>query len=145
VLSGSGTLTLNPGTYVLKGGIVLSGSTAITGTGGVTLYFPNGGISMSGTGAINLTAPSSGPYNGILIWRPAGNSSPAALSGGSSETLNGIVYVPGAALTYSGGSNTTAPNTTIVCSSLTMSGNSYIDNPAGNPYTGGLSGVFLVQ
>jgi hypothetical protein len=144
-MSGLSQLTLTTGTYVLQGGISMSGATSITATGPVTLYLQSGGISMSGTGGINLSAPTSGSYNGLLIWEASGNSSAMSLSGGSNQTLNGVVYVPNSPLTYSGGSSTNATNTTIVANQLTLSGTSYIAAPAANGITGAASGVFILE
>ena len=48
ITSGTETITLNPGLYIIKNGITESGSPTFTGTG-VTLYFATGGITGSGT------------------------------------------------------------------------------------------------
>lgn len=55
-----------------------------------------------------------------------------------------MVYVPKASLTYSGGSGL-GTNTTLVCDRLVMSGNTFINNAATNPYTGGTGGVYFIE
>lgn len=142
-MSGSVSLTLSPGNYVLEGGIAMSGPTSITATG-VLLYLPSGGLTLSGTGGITISAQTSGTYSGIAIWQPYSNSSADALSGGTSQQINGVIYVPTSSLTYSGGSGT-GTNTTIVCNKLVMSGNTYINTSASNPYSGGTGGSYLIE
>lgn len=134
-MSGSVALTMNPGNYVLEGGITMSGSTSISGTG-VLLYVPSGGITLSGTGGITISAPTSGTYQGIALWQPYSNTSSDTLSGGTTQNINGVVYLPAASLTYSGGSGT-GTNTTLVCSKMVMSGNTFINDSAPNAYVGG--------
>jgi hypothetical protein len=102
----SGTHFLNPGVYVLKGGITLSGNAQITGYG-VTLYFPcsnypnpcsalspsnrNGArIRATGNGAVLLTAPTAAqcttqpsvcPYQGITIFADRDNTNTFTIRG----------------------------------------------------------------
>jgi hypothetical protein len=54
------------------------------------------------------------------------------------------VYLPTAALTFNGGTNTTS--TTIVSYTLSLVGNSSINAPASTAYTGTASGgAYLIQ
>jgi hypothetical protein len=142
-MSGSVNLTMNPGNYVLQGGITMSGSTSISGTG-VLLYVPSGGITMSGTGGITLSGPTSGAYQGIVLWQPYSNSSGDTLSGGSTQQINGVVYLPASTLTFSGGSGI-GTNTTLVVGAMVMSGNTFINNPAPNAYVGGASAISIIE
>lgn len=148
-VSGSVALTLNPGLYILEHGINMSGSTSITGTG-VTLYASGGGVTMSGTGGINLTAPTSDfssteQYTGVAIYQDRSNTSSSALSGGSNQTINGVVYIPKGSLVYSGSSGTSGQVSTLVVNSLTFSGSSYISTPATTDFTTGGCPVRLIQ
>jgi len=148
-VSGSVALTLNPGLYILEHGINMSGSTSITGSG-VTLYASGGGISMSGTGGIDISAPTSDfssteKYNGVAIYPDRSNTSSSALSGGSNQTINGVVYIPKGSLAYSGSSGTSGQVSTLVVYSLTFSGSSYISTPATTDYTTGGCPVRLIQ
>jgi hypothetical protein len=139
VLSG-GTLTVNPGIYILGSGIIMSNGT-LNATGGVMFYSPNGGVDMSG-GTVNLTAPSSGAYQGIAIYQPSSQTGGITLSGGT-VNVNGAIYVPGAALTFSGG-GTSGDTTTIVCNDIVFSGSSHISAPATTKYSGS-TGPTLLQ
>jgi len=155
ITSGTETITLNPGLYVIKSGITESGSPTFNGNG-VTLYFNTGGITGSGTGSFNLTGPSSTPtlpgggtWTGglpdIAIYEDRTDSSAMALSGSTGNQINGVVYAPKATLTYSGYSGVSGVVTTLVAYDLVFSGTSYISTAA-NPAGGG-SGcpVVLVQ
>jgi hypothetical protein len=143
-LSSHASLTLNPGVYYVKGGISLGGQTTITGTG-VTIYLADGGISMAGGATANLSAPTSGTWQGILFFQARGDTTASTLVGGTSQSLSGALYFPSATLTFTGGSSTNALATTIVSKTLSLVGNSYIANAANTRFTGNQGGVSLIQ
>ena len=140
--SGSGTLTLTPGNYVINGGVACggaglaalcnSGSGALilrggnlhhswkfreyrfrsgdarrwgihchgqcrpaaasgTLTGTNVTFYTEGGTTISGSGSMNLTAPTTGTYNGILLYQPSGDASGISISGSGGATIRGIV------------------------------------------------------
>jgi hypothetical protein len=145
VTSGTETITLNPGLYIIKGGITESGSPTFNGTGGVTLYFNTGGITGSGSGTFNLTAPGSGTYEGIAIYEDRSDSSPMALSGSMGNQINGTIYAPKASLTYSGYRGVSGVVTTIVAYDITFLGTSYISTGARTAYDSSGAAVGLVE
>ncbi|HEY6444547.1 MAG TPA: pilus assembly protein TadG-related protein [Candidatus Acidoferrales bacterium] len=114
----SGTTNFAPGVYVISGGnLTIGGNATVTGTG-VTFYFTNGAtISVSGSASLQLTAPTTGPYAGILFFQDPNDTNPPLL-GGVGNVLSGILYFPKAPLTLSGGSSVGA----IVTQSLTLTG-----------------------
>jgi len=130
-VSGGSKVTLNSGTYILEGGgLQVSGSSSISGSG-VTFYNTQGGgysyspINISGGGTINLSAPTSGALAGILIFEDpsiAKGSSGATLSGGSSASFTGAIYLPHGSVSFSGGTSGSAPYTIIVADDITFSG-----------------------
>jgi hypothetical protein len=128
--SGSARLTLNPGVYILAGGgLTVSGNASVSGSG-VTFYntesaFPNpggtyGGITLSGNGTFNLTAPTSGPYAGVVIFQARTNTRAISLSGNAVEALGGTIYAK-AALLYLSGNATLAG--AVVVNELSLTGN----------------------
>ena len=143
-LSAQSSLKLNPGLYILKGGISMGGQTTITGSG-VTIYLQSGGVSMAGGASINLSAPSSGDWQGILFYQDRANTSTVTLVGGTNQAMNGVLYFPSSHLTYTGGSDTTATATTIVSKTLSLVGNSYISSASTTKYTGNAGGVVLIE
>ena len=132
VIKGGATVTFQPGTYVLQGGINVASST-IQGNG-VFLYNQIGQFTISGGSFINLTPPSSGTYAGLTVFQARSNTNPATISGGSSSSLAGIYYFPTTQLlTLSGGSNMQLGS--IISAKLNLSGGSFGEAPA----TGGSS------
>lgn len=101
------TLTMNPGLYVMKGGGFMVQSAIITGTGvsignisglgGVTDFQPFDITSNS----FNVTAMTSGPLAGILLYSPRGQGSPTKApqknrihSDAAVQTMGGSIYLP---------------------------------------------------
>ena len=111
----------------------------------MTFYTPTAGITMSGTGGINITAPTSGPWEGIAIYQDRSNSSSDTLSGGTTQNINGVVYMPKGTLTFSGGSGVSATSTTLVVNQVTFSGATDIKNAATTAYGGGGGGITLIE
>jgi len=125
------TLKLNPGIYYLDGAnLSVAGNATITGTG-VTLVFTGSGgswgtASIGSNANINLTAPSSGSMQGIVIYgdrkMPAGTA--FNLTGGGTQNFGGAIYLPKANLSFSGGNGTTTSCTKVVADTLTFTGSS---------------------
>jgi hypothetical protein len=141
---GSGTLTLSSGTYVLEAGISVKGTATLKANGPVTLYVSGGSINLVGGTGVNLSGPTSGAYQGIAIWQPSSNTNAGSIVGGATQGVNGLIYMPKAALTYTGNSGITS--TTFVVYTLTMVGTTAINNPASSPWASlGASGTYFVQ
>lgn len=127
--SANSIYTLNPGVYYVNGSISISGGATLSGTG-VTLISSEG-ISMSGNSSVNLTAPSTGATAGLLFGTSTNNGA-VAISGNSSNVLNGAVYAPNANVTLSGNSSATASSPSscfeIVGATVSFTGNSAFTN-----------------
>ncbi len=135
-------VTLNPGIYYIdQGSFSVAGNATINGNG-VTIVFTsstgsNWATPSFGSNAnINLTASTSGPLAGMVIYgdrnMPVGTA--FKMTGGNSQNLSGVIYVPKAALTYAGGSGASVGCTQIVADTLTWTGNSNLSlNCAGYP------------
>jgi hypothetical protein len=128
--SGTASLTLNPGIYLIEGGgITVTGGASIAGSG-VMIYntsstYPSstghyGGITLSGSGSFSLTAPTSGEYAGIVIFQPSANTRAISLSGNAAAGLTGTIYAPAALAYFSGNASV---NGALVVNELTLSGN----------------------
>jgi Flp pilus assembly protein TadG len=128
--TGSGSLTLQPGVYVINGSFSSTGSGSISGTG-VTIYLapPNGALSLTGSGTLNISAPTdpSNPYNGILFYEDRTDSNSMKITGSGNSNLQGIFYAPDAALTLTGSSGT-AINADLVVHALSMTGSGNFGN-----------------
>ncbi len=122
------TVTLNPGIYVITGALTFASGTVLGGSG-VTFYLVGLGQVNIGNGAtLNFSAPTSGTYDGILFYQDRSDILPAIIEGGSSSSLQGILYFPSASLLIGNGSTSTV-STPIIASTITMVGGSkLIDN-----------------
>jgi hypothetical protein len=107
--SGTSSLTVGSGLYIVEGNLSLTGTGGLTGTS-VTFYIQGGGTSpcsgggscVTGVNSIDLTAPTSGTYNGLLFYQSATDGEPLNISGVDSMTLEGIIYAPLAPVTFGG-------------------------------------------
>jgi hypothetical protein len=104
-------------------------------------------VSFTGNGNIDLAAPTSGMYQGVLMFQARGNTVASALTGGSGQVLNGILYFPSALLHYAGGSasNINSATATIIAYNLQLAGSSYIWNAGASPYLNTFSGYAIIE
>ena len=114
VLNLSGSVLMNPGTYVLCNGI--SGSTTSRSTG-VFLYVAGGTI----TDHLSFTAPTSGTYQSVGLW--IATSTPWLLAGGASVNIGGAVYAPTTGIINNAG-NASFTVSVLVAMNVTFTGNS---------------------
>lgn len=136
ISAAGGSLTLNPGLYVLEAGISVAGTTIVGN--GVTLYIQGGGISMAGP-TVTLSPPASGTWEGVAIFEDRSDSSPVSLAG-ATNTVNGLIYTPKASLSVAGGSGA---QVSLVCSSFIAAGNFSITG--GSAQTNSSGSVSFVQ
>ncbi|OAE99057.1 hypothetical protein AYJ54_33915 [Bradyrhizobium centrolobii] len=130
------TLNLNPGNlnpaiYYLDGAsLSVAGNATITGTN-VTLVFTGSGsnwgtASIGSNATIDLTAPTTGPTKGIVMYgdrnMPAGTA--FNLTGGATQNFGGAIYLPKANLSFSGGNGTSTSCTKIIADTITLTGTS---------------------
>ena len=131
-LNAGANVTLKPGVYYIdQGSLSVNGGATLTGTG-VTLVFTSSTGSNYATATINggatvsLSAPTSGPYSGIVAFgdrnMPAG--AVFKFNGGSSQVFTGALDLPSAAVQFAGGSNTSKACTQLVADTVTFTGNS---------------------
>jgi Flp pilus assembly protein TadG len=142
-LNSNATVALNPGTYILEGGVNVGSGATMTGTG-VTLYFTGSGqLQMNSGSTAQLVAPTTGSLAGILIWEASSDSNAMILNGNSSADLQGAVYLPSAQLTINSAANTAQytildVNTLILNSGANFTMNSnYSSLASGSPVKSG--------
>lgn len=144
-----------PGVYIFDGaGIFPKAGSTLVGEG-VTLIFLNGGsFDNANGGVLDLSAPTSGPYSGLLMYsdRHSSNSSDVVRFNGNLDAkLQGALYFPTQKLDFRGGADFSSDCLHIIADQVEFSGNSTLTNKncgaAGvNPInSGGSKGLFLVQ
>ena len=133
-INAGANLTLNPGVYYLdRGSFSVNGGATVSGQG-VTLVFTSSAgdnwatAIINGNATVNLTAPTSGPTAGIVIFGdrqiPTGTS--FKFNGGATQYLGGAVYLPTGAINYSGGMGTSTNCTQIIGDTINFTGNSNV-------------------
>jgi hypothetical protein len=114
--------TMSPGTYIIAGGGFKITSSAIVQGNGVTVYNTSSGgwgcsstysytpVTIDGQASVNLSAPSSGPLAGILLFGDRnGCATPGTcqddLNGKATATFNGVLYFKSDLLLFNGSSS----------------------------------------
>lgn len=136
---GSGkTLNLPSGTYYINGGdAFIQGGLSCTSC---TIVLTNIDTSPSATigqfksnagATVNMTAPTSGTYQGIAIYqdrRAQDGSQTNKINGNNSSIIQGALYFPTQQLDYNGDGTTTAVCTMFVARRINFSGNNTTSN-----------------
>ena len=147
-MTSSAQAMMNPGIYIMRGkGIQLESSTVLEGTG-VMIYLTDGGyeynpINFQSSTEVRLSAPTTGPYAGILFYQDpnAGMDEDVhSFESSSNSYLEGALYFPTQVLQYLSSSTLQANYTIVVArvlqgeSSALMTVNAdYSGLPGGSP------------
>lgn len=125
---GGGTITMNPGVYILNGGYfsVTAGAT-VKGTG-VTIVMTGSSpanvatLSIGGGSLITLSAPTTGATAGLVFFqdRTAVSTSVDSIQGGGQLNVTGAIYFPNQEVEYSNGSVTNSSTCTQLIASVIM-------------------------
>jgi hypothetical protein len=151
-----GTVTFNPGTYILNGGglTINSANTVVTGSGVTFFNTATSGhtispITISGQPHVTLSAPTAGTYKGILFYqdRTTTYSTANQINGYSSPNLTGTFYFPGSSVTFTGTNSGTPTYTAIICRDLTFNGGASFKWDSTGTHTGLAAGSssYLMQ
>lgn len=137
-----GTANLAPGTYyIAEGGLKVRGGATIRGTG-VTIILTSrtgkwdpaqvGDLDIAGNSTVNLTAPTSGPYSGLVLYRDRRaqweSGSSVKISGNNVSLWQGSVYAPTSNITFTGNTGMNTDCNQIVGFTVTFTGNSRFRN-----------------
>jgi Putative Flp pilus-assembly TadE/G-like len=140
-------ITFAPGTYILLGGgLNISGAGSTVQGTGVTFYntqnsaYSFGPIVISGGASGTLSAPTDGPFAGILFFqdRTVNSTAQNTLANGTGGGFTGALYFPNSPLVYSGSSEINASYTIVVADTIAINGissfqNDYSQLAAGSP------------
>lgn len=122
-----GTVNFQPGLYIISGGDLDANAGAqINGTG-VTFFVtsPNK-INLNGHAKLNLSAPTSGPYAGLLFFASRdGTNLDHKINGTAGSRTQGAIYAPTTSMEVSGNSTTGSGGCTqVVAYKINFTGNS---------------------
>ncbi len=124
VLSGGGDVTFGAGLYFLQGeGLIITGNGVVTGDS-VTFYIDEGEVTLTGTSDTQLTAPTSGTYEGIVIFQNRTLTTTVNMSGDAIAGGWGAVYAAGAQIRLVGNTGSTLHQ--FISDTFLMEGNSTI-------------------
>lgn len=127
-LSLSGTKTLASGTYVVEGGDFKVNAKALVTGQGVTIYLTcNARVSINGTATVQLSAPTAGPYSGVLFFGDrncAGGTN--TFNGTANSKLTGAIYFAKQAVQYLGNFSGEGGCSQIVAGTVEWSGSTSI-------------------
>ena len=147
-LTGNGTTVLPAGIYYVKNGNLDWHNGSISGTG-VTIFLTGtspGSITIDGNMTVNLSAPTSGTYRGLVIYEDRNLSSfpSETFNGGANMNFNGSIYLPGSAVSYSGGSATAI--TALIADAVVFTGGSNFGVDSNGSVTGiGVTTANLIE
>ncbi|WP_037499952.1 pilus assembly protein TadG-related protein [Sphingomonas jaspsi] len=132
------TLTLPAGTYYINGGdafiqgnLTCNDCTIVLTNTSTATNATIGQFKVNASSNINITAPTSGTYQGIAIFqdrRAVDSTQTNKINGNSASVITGALYFPSQELQYNGTGNTTATCTQIVARRVDFSGNSTVSN-----------------
>lgn len=127
-LSLSGTVTLQPGVYVIQGGDFKVNANANVSGDGVTIYLAGGSrVSMNGNATVSLSAPTSGTYSGVLMYGDRTSiGGQSTFNGTATSLLTGALYFPKQQVNYLGNFSGKNGCTQVVADLIQWSGNSSI-------------------
>ncbi|TSE03404.1 hypothetical protein C1D09_026445 [Mesorhizobium intechi] len=128
-LSLSGTVTLQPGVYVIQSGDFKVNANANVSGDGVTIYLAGGSrVSMNGNATVSLSAPTSGTYSGVLMYGDrTSTGGQSTFNGTASSLLTGALYFPKQQVNYLGNFSGKNGCTQVVADLIQWSGNSTIN------------------
>lgn len=130
-LNAGANVTLNAGIYYMdRGSLTVNGGATLSGTGVTIVFTSSNGhnyatATINGGANVNLTAPTTGPTAGIVMFGDRGMpaDTPIKLNGGSSEVLQGAVYIPKGAVSFAGGAAANNGCLQMVANTITFTGN----------------------
>jgi Putative Flp pilus-assembly TadE/G-like len=148
-ISGTGSVTLSPGVYYLSGGgLTASGSATVTGAG-VMIYNSPGSIadvvSVTGAAAITLSPPTSGIYQGITLFQDRTSSAPISFTGNGGMTVDGTIYAAHAQLNLIGNNGSNRIGGQYIVNGLTLAGSGSVRMSWSSTATSHTRGIGLVE
>lgn len=119
----SGVTELDPGIYCVNGDFMMNAHDTIHGEG-VLIFMKSGTVHFNGNAQINLSAPTSGPYAGLLIYQSINNTNRVTLNGNSDTIFVGTILAPGAEIQINGTQNSSSYQSQIIGYTLDLIGTS---------------------
>jgi len=101
VFPAEGVTSLKSGTYCINGDFIVDAGQQLEGSN-VLLVVDSGRVGISNNATVNLSAPTGGNYQGLLLYVPIDNHSIVALNGSDDSNYRGTILAPGADVRING-------------------------------------------
>jgi Flp pilus assembly protein TadG len=139
--------TLEPGLYIINGGTLNFGGGDFVSAAGVSFYLTNGAtLNFANNFTGVFSAPTSGPYSGILFYQDPSDTNAATFGGGASGGFVGSIDFPGANLTFNNNVHVTVNGFIDTGGKLELDGSAEVTDNYNPATTSGAAGtVRLVQ
>jgi len=130
-------VVFEPGTYVIDGGDFVSNANSEFSGSDVTFILTGdtagdvGTVTMNGSTTADLSAPTSGTYQGILFYQDQiaeYRDTLARFNGGTDLLLDGVIYFPSGDIAFNGGASADPSCLQIFGATVSFSGSSNIGN-----------------
>src|SRR6185295_10647857 len=125
----SGTTTLNPGVYVIKGGdLKINNNSSTTGAGVMFYLVGSARVSINGNATVNFSAATTGAYAGVLFFgdRSSIGGTVNKFNGTADSKLTGGIYFASQDIQYSGNFSGDGGCTQVVGSTIEWNGNATV-------------------
>lgn len=109
----SGVIALKSGLYCVDGTFMLNAHDTLIGKS-VVIYMRSGNIHWDGGAQINLSAPTTGPFAGLLIYMPLSNDEGVIINGNSDSTFIGTILAPASDIQVNGTASTEGYHSQII-------------------------------
>lgn len=138
-ITSSQSVRLDPGVYIVKGALNVSGT--LTGSGVTIVLTSDGGaassLTINGSATIDLSAPTTGPTAGLIFFQdPNAPGADSKITGSSSFRLDGALYFPRQKVSFRGTTDSVGGCTQIVAGGVEFTGDASLGlNCAGKGVT----------
>jgi Flp pilus assembly protein TadG len=119
----AGVTELKSGVYCVNGNFRLNGGDTLSGDA-VVIRIDNGDVRWNGGAEIHLSAPISGPFAGLLLFLPEGNTNEVVINGNLSSSFTGTILAPSADISIEGTGGVTGLNSQIIGYTVDLTGTS---------------------
>ena len=92
---------LEPGVYCLENGFITTKDTDLTGSS-VVIVVKKGEVTITKNAKVRLTAPSDGPYAGLLLFLPMENDKRVSLDANFNSEFRGTILAPASNILFKG-------------------------------------------
>jgi hypothetical protein len=129
-LTVKGNVTFEPGLYFVDGAFTNNGNTSLSGSG--VTFVLSGNVTLNGNIAMDLSAPTSGPYSGLVFFGDRDSTKESVkVSGDLSSSLQGAAYFPTGNMLFTGSSAVSSGCTQVIAYTIEFTGSSEIKSSCG--------------